>query len=165
MRNFITARAGASFYAGESYTFVVRQNHLELVIKVGKNLYGVVCILLTGPETVSLTCNWGHFFDRVYNHKEPEKLLSMLQKTCPTVCELFTGETPYDCITLPDEDQLDAISISLKRNMEQKSIFSLLDNKEVLHEAEKLFDFCCKLYNEIKEKCPFEGWKKGLMEI
>ena len=125
MRNFITTRAGASFYAGERYTFVVRQNHLELVIKVGKNLYGVVCILLTGPETVSLTCNWGHFFDRVYNHKEPEKLLSMLQKTCPTVCELFTGETPYDCITLPDEDQLDAISISLKRNMEQKSIFSL----------------------------------------
>ncbi len=35
--------------------------------------------------------------------------------------------------------------------MEQKSIFSLLDDKEVLHETEKLFDFCCKLYNEIKE--------------
>ena len=165
MRNFITTRAGASFYAGENYTFVVRQNHLELVIKVRKNLYGVIGILLTGPNTVSLTCGWGHFFNRVYDHKEPEKLLSMLQKPCPTVYSLFTEEIPYNCITLPDEDQLDAISIKLKRNMEQKSIFCLLDDKEVLHEAEKLFNFCCKLYNEIKEKCPFEGWRKGLLEI
>ena len=37
--------------------------------------------------------------------------------------------------------------------------------REVLDEADKLFSFNCKLYNEIKDKCPFEGWKKGLYDF
>ena len=42
MRNFVDKKAGATFLKGYSYTYAVRQNHIELILKVNKGLYGVV---------------------------------------------------------------------------------------------------------------------------
>ena len=164
MRNFVDKKAGATFLKGYSYTYAVRQNHIEMILKVNKGLYGVVCLVPIGINQLSLTCCWGTFFNRLNNHENPGRLLQMLEKHCPTVCNLFTGETPYTFISFPDEDNIGAISFTIDTEPD----FNLLDfigDKKVLDEADKLFSFNCKLYNEIKDKCPFEGWKKGLYDF
>ena len=164
MRNFIDKKAGASFLKDYSYTYAVRQSHVELIIKVNKGVYGIICLIPVGVDQLGITCGWGTFFNRLNNHENPGKLLQKLEKSCPTVCNLFTGQTPYSFISFPDENNIGAVSLM----MNTKPNFNLLEfigDKNVIDEAEKLFSFNCKLYNEIKEKCPFEGWRKGLLDF
>lgn len=164
MRNFIDKKAGATFLQGYTYTYAVRQNHVELIFKVNRGLYGIVCLVPLGIDQLGLLCGWGDFFNRLNNHENPGKMLLMLEKPCPTVCDLFTGGTPYKFISLPEEDNIGAITLVIKTEPDF-NLLSFIGDKHVLNEADKLFAFNCKLYNEIKDKCPFEGWKKGLCEI
>lgn len=164
MRNFIDNKAGATFLKGYSYTYAIRQNHVELILKINKGLYGIICLVPIGVNRLALTCGWGTFFNRLNNHENPGRLLQMLEKSCPTVCNLFTGQTPYAFISFPDESNAGAISFTIDTEPD----FNLLDfigDERVRDEADKLFSFNYKLYNEIKDKCPFEGWKKGLRDF
>ena len=106
MRNFIDKKAGASFLKDYSYTYAVRQSHVELIIKVNKGVYGIICLIPVGVDQLAITCGWGTFFNRLNNHENPGKLLQKLEKSCPTVCDLFTGQTPYSFISFPDENNI-----------------------------------------------------------
>lgn len=164
MRNFIDKKAGATFLKDYSHTYAVRQNHVELIIKVNKGVYGIICLVPVGVDRLGIVCGWGTFFNRLNNHENPGKLLQKLEKSCPTVCDLFTGQTPYSFISFPSENNIGAVSLMIDTEPDF-NLLNFIGDKNVIEEAEKLFSFNCKLYNEIKEKCPFEGWKKGLLDF
>lgn len=164
MRGFVTHTAGATFFRGKEISFTIRKDYIEYVLKAGKGIYGVVNFLITGDTEVTLFCSWGNFFDRVSNHEDVNKLFKMLEKSCPTLIELFTQDTDFIYVTLPHENNIGGVSMAL--NIETRvRLMEILAHPDVSSAVYKLFNFNCKLYNEIRTSCPFEGWKKGLGEI
>ena len=163
MRNFITNTAGVTFFQDENLSFVVRKDYIEYVFKLGKGLYGVINLIISAPQQVSLFCAWGNFFDRVNNHQDINKLFNMLKKPCPTLIDLYTGKTDFRQITMTDV-KLGGISktVDLEKPLAAAELIGL---PAVLQAVEDSINFSCKLYNEIHDFCPFDGWKKGLREI
>lgn len=164
MRNFLSNTAGATFFQGENISFIVRKEYIEYVIKLNKGTYGIVNLIVSGPQQVTLFCSWGNYFDRVNHHQDTDKLLKMLEKQCPTVTDLFTVKSGFECITLPYENNIGGISINVDLEKILHS-YELVGNTAVVTAMMDVFNFSCKLYNEILKSCPFEGWKKDLKEI
>lgn len=164
MRNFLSNTAGATFFQGENISFIVRKEYIEYVVKLSKGTYGIVNLIASGPQQVSLFCSWGSFFDRVNHHQDTNQLFKMLGKQCPTVIDLFTAKSGFECITLTFENNIGGISkkVDLEKPL---NAYRLVGNAAVITAMMDVLNFSCKLYNEILKSCPFEGWKKGLQEI
>lgn len=88
----------------------------------------------------------------------------MLEKQCPTVIDLFLGKSGFRYITLPYENNIGGVSkrVNLDRVLQ---VYELVGEFAAISAVEDVLNFSCKLYNEILESCPFDGWKKGLSEI
>ncbi|WP_044262417.1 hypothetical protein [Bacteroides timonensis] len=164
MRNFLSNTAGATFFQGEKTTVIIRKDYIEYVVKISKGTYGIVNLIVTNSKQVSLFCSWGNYFDRVNNHDDPNKLFKMLEKQCPTVIDLFTVKSGFECITLPDENNASGIAKRVDLDVFLQS-YELVGNPAITAAMIEVLNYSCKLYNEIMKSCPFEGWKTGLREI
>ena len=166
MRSFVTKTAGATFYAGNTYTFNVRKETIEIIFKMEPKGWYIVVNLMYGVNGWELCCSWGDFFRRVLNHENPPKLLAMLKKTCPLVYELFTNaKGDYYCNYSPDQANT-CIAARLPEHLQHGNDFILvLSNDDLLNRAEDLGIHCLNVYQEIRNKCPFPGWKEGLKNL
>lgn len=164
MRNFLSNTAGATFFQGETRTIIIRKDYIEYVIKLNKGTFGIINLIVTGPKQVSLFCSWGNYFDRVHNHEDPDKLFKMVEKQCPMVIDLFTVKSGFECITLPNENNVSGVSKRVDLDV-FPSTYQLVGNAAVTATMIEVLNYSCKLYNEIQKSCPFEGWKTGLGEI
>ncbi len=161
MRTFLQQTAGATFFRGLSMTFAVRKDHVEYIMKISNGFYGVVNFLFYGKDQVMLLAGWGSFFKRVTNHTDKDKLFRMLDRSCPEVVKLFTGESGYEVVTFPAGDM--GICKILPTDT-SRTLIAILGDQTLVEEASLLINYCLKLYHEINDHCPFPGWKQGLME-
>ncbi len=162
MRTFVQRTAGVTFYQGETSSIVIRKDYVEYVFKLEGGWFGVVNLMVHNPNEVLLFLDWAHFFKRVTNHEDINKLLHMLEKPCPTVFRLLTKGGKYSMVTLPFFDKMGiSCRIPLKTD---RCIMELLGNPTVVKEAGDLLNYGLDIYHEINKSCPFPGWKKGLVE-
>lgn len=164
MRNFLSNTAGATFFNGEARTVIIHKDYIEYVVKLNKGTYGIINLIVTGSKQVSLFCSWGNYFDRVHNHEDSDKLFKMMEKQCPTVVDLFTVESGFECITLPYENNASGVAKRVDLDVFSNT-YQLIGNVAVTTAMIDVLNYSCKLYNEILKSCPFEGWKTGLREI
>lgn len=148
----------------KNVSFIVRKDYIEYVVKLSKGTYGIVNLIVTGSKQVFLFCSWGNYFDRVNNHGDTNKLFKMIEKQCPAVIDLFTAETGFEHITLPNENNIGGVSKNVDLERVLRS-YELVGDPAVTAAMIDVLNFSCKLYNEILKSCPFEGWRKGLQEI
>ncbi len=162
MRTFVQKTAGATFYQGESVSVVMRKDYVEYVFKLDGGWYGVVNVMVYGPEEMLLFLNWEQFFKRVTNHNDINKLLLMLKKPCPKVFELLAKGGDYSMVTLPYFDKM-GIARHIPLNTDARMV-ELVGNHVILKAAGDLLAYGLDVYHEINESCPFPGWKKGLVD-
>ena len=153
MRPFIQTSAGATFYLGNPITLMFRKDYVEYIFKLDNGYYGVVNFVLQRVEQALLLTDWGDFFRRISNHEDPDKLMRMLQKPCPTVVDVMTGKSGYSLVRDPLPVSVDT------------SLLSIVADSRTVDKATDLLDYSLSLYHEIYEHCPFPGWKKGLQEV
>ena len=90
----------------------------------------------------------------------------MLKKPCPLVYDLFThAQGEYYCNHTPDQTNT-CVAIRLPEHLQQLDDFiKIVSNDEVLDYAENLGEHCLNIYQEIRNNCPFPGWKEGLKNL
>ena len=118
-----------------------------------------------------LFADWGDFFRRITNHEDPQKLARMLEKSCPKVVDLMNTASGYALISIGYAlISIDDKNLGISRHVplpltDDRHIPCLAGDSTMVKEAEGLLDYCLDLYEEIYNKCPFPGWKKGLEEL
>ncbi len=141
---------------------MIRKDYIEYVYKLQGGWYGVVNMFVSGPNEVILFLDWAHYFKRITNHTNINKLLLSLENPCPAVFRLFTQGSKYTMITLPYFDQMGiARRVSLNTDC---CLMELLGNPTVVKEAKDLLSYGLDVYHEINRSCPYPDWKKGLVE-
>ena len=163
MRPFIQPTAGATFFLGIHYTLMFRKDHVEYIFKLGNGYYGVVNFVLQRTDQALLLTDWGDFFHRISNHEDPDKLMRMLQKPCPTVVDVMTGKSGYSLVKDHRNNQM-RVGCPLPVSADAP-LLSIIADSRTVEKAMDLVDYSLSLYNEIYDHCPFPGWKKGLQEV
>ena len=163
MRIFLQRTAGATFTCKDSLTLAFRKDYVEYIFKLNNNIYGVIN-LLPGRENQLLFADWGDFFRRIINHEDSRKLSRMLEKPCPKVVDLMNSDSGNTLISLDKVNWGISRSIPLPWD-DAHHIACLAGNPDVVKAADDLLDYCLALHQEIYNKCPFPGWKKGLEEL
>lgn len=69
------------------------KEHIEYVVRLSKGTYGIVNLVISGSQQVSLFYSWGNYFDLMNHHQDTNKLFKMLEKQCSTVTDLFTANS------------------------------------------------------------------------
>lgn len=161
MRPFIQTSAGATFYLGNPITLMFRKDYVEYIFKLDNGYYGVVNFVLQRVEQALLLTDWGDFFCRISNHEDPDKLMRMLQKPCPTVVDVMTGKSGYSLVR--DRNNQMRVGCPLPVPVDT-SLLSIVADARTVDKATDLLDYSLRLYHEIYDRCPFPGWKKGLQE-
>lgn len=162
MRPFIQTSAGATFYLGNPITLMFRKDYVEYIFKLDSGYYGVVNFVLQRVDQALLLTDWGDFFRRISNHEDPDKLMRMLQKPCPTVVDVMTGKSGYSLVR--DRNYQMHVGCLLPVSVDT-SLLSIVADSRTLNKATDLLDYSLHLYHEIYDHCPFPGWKKGLQEV
>ena len=162
MRPFIQPSAGATFYLGNPITLMFRKDYVEYIFKLDNGYYGVVNFVLQRVEQALLLTDWGDFFRRISNHEDPDKLMRMLQKPCPTVVDVMTGKSGYSLVR--DRNNQMRVGCPLPVPVDN-SLLSIVADARTVDKATDLLDYSLRLYHEIYDHCPFPGWKKGLQEV
>ena len=162
MRPFIQTSAGATFYLGNPITLMFRKDYVEYIFKLDNGYYGVVNFVLQRADQALLLTDWGDFFRRISNHEDPEKLMRMLQKPCPTVVDVMTGKSGYSLVR--DRNHQMRVGCPLPVSVDT-SLLSGIAGTRTVDKATDLLDYSLSLYHEIYDHCPFPGWKKGLQEV
>ena len=162
MRPFIQKTAGATFFLGISHTLMFRKDYVEYIFKLDSGYYGVVNFVLQRVDQALLLTDWGDFFLRISNHEDPDKLMRMLKKPCPTVVDVMTGKSGYSLVR--DCNHQMRVGCPLPVSVDT-SLLSIVADVRTMDKATDLLDYSLSLYHEIYEHCPFPGWKKGLQEV
>ena len=160
MRSFLQRTAGATFTCGASLTLAFRKDYVEYIFKLQRG-YAVIN-LIPGTDEQLLLADWGIFFRRITNHQDPQKLMDMLGKPCPKVVDLMTAASGYS-LTRRTRDNCLGVSCSVPLKL--SSMVSLVGNSQIVEAADGMLDYCLALCEEIHDRCPFPGWKKGLEEV
>ena len=161
MRTFIQTTAGGTFMAGEVMTFVVRKDYAEYIFKAGNGFYGIVNFMFVEKDKVMLFADWGTFFKRVTNHADIDKLLRMLEKPCPQVVDLLTCKSGYSLVALTGGEMGIRKMIDIPTS---RSLIEIMGEPAVMEAARDLVNYSLKLFREIRDRCPFPGWKQGLRD-
>ena len=163
MRIFLQRTAGATFTCNDTLTLAFRKDHVEYLFKLNSGIYGVINLIPT-RESQLLFADWGDFFRRITNHEDPQKLARMLEKSCPKVIDLMTTASGNSLIKISGGNL--GISRRIQQSLDDaRHIACLAGDPAMVKEADELLDYCLDLYEEIYNKCPFPGWKKGLEEL
>ena len=163
MRPFIQTSAGATFYLRSHITLMYRKDYVEYILKLGNGYYGVANFVLQRVDQALLLTDWGDFFRRISNHEDPDKLMRMLQKPCPTVVDVMTGKSGYSLVR-DHRNDLMRVGCPLPISVDTP-LLSIVADTRTVDKAVDLLDYSLRLYHEIYDHCPFPGWKKGLEEV
>ena len=165
MRTFITKTAGATFLGTYPYTFNVRKDAIEFIFKMNKRGWYMVVNLCMGEDGWFLMTDWGEFFRRILNHKEPEKLMAMLKRPCPKLFQLFTDSTSKYAMGYSPDESGTMITAPVPEHLKNVLFSQMLGSEEVLDSAEELAMYSLNLFYEIREQAPFPAWKEGINQF
>ena len=162
MRTFITKSAGATFFGPYTHTFNIRKDSIELIFKMSNRGWYTVINLCMNENGWFLLTDWGEFFRRIFNHKEPEKLAAMLRRPCPMLYQLLTDADSKYSLAHGSDGISTMITISLPQHLKNVPFGQMIGREEVLDAAEELGEYSLDLFYEIREKAPFPAWKEGI---
>ena len=162
MRTFITKTAGATFLGTYHYTFNIRKDAGVFIFKMSVRGWYMVVNLCMGEDGWFLMTDWGEFFRRVLNHKEPEKLMAMLKRPCPQLYQLLTDSTSQYAMGYSPDESGTMIMVHVPQHLKNVPFIQMLGSQEVLDAAEDLAKYSLDLFYEIREKAPFPAWKENV---
>lgn len=162
MRTFISKTSGATFFNGCSYTFNIRKDSVEYIFKLDSRGWYIILNLIRVSGGWAIAAHWGDFFHRVFNHKEPLKLMAMLKRPCPTLYQIFTDPTSKYKIGKSGTDTGTIVIHHLPKHLGNQAFHTLIGNEELLDAAEDMAEFTLGLFHEIRNNIPFPAWKEAL---
>lgn len=102
MRKVYSETAGATFHRETPhYTFCFLKTCIEFIYKMSPGEYIVINMTHVQNGELLLFTNWGTYFNRLQN---PDVQMPRVEKTCPTLYKVMTGEDPDNVNELSFED-------------------------------------------------------------
>ena len=94
MRKLLDTKAGATFYEEmPNLTLSTRKDSIEFIFKLKPGIYVIINMTRGTGGKIMLYANWDKYFMRMQN---PYVQLPRIQKNCPTLFAVLTGEDKDD---------------------------------------------------------------------
>ena len=165
MRAFYTRTPRAGFYQSCPYTMAYHRDYVEIIWNLGPGAYGVVNLIVSARNEVTLFCNWKCYFDIFVNHPDRKGLLRQLEKPCPQLYKLLTEQLAgYCCVSVPIDGTSTGVAYRMWADTAQR-IESIVAEERVLKASEDVINFSIQIYTEIVNHCPLQEWRNRMMVI
>lgn len=155
---FLQRKSPASFYGGSNLTIAIRQDRVQVIMKIGRGLYAAVDVVATDERHVIVMCQWDGFMTRHLTNSEQQ--IAKFYDACPNLRKALTGNYDIDYIQAPTD------GFGKEMPMEyHRYIFNSLVADDILDMARKVMQLNIIIYQELLTQIPFPQWKRDIREM